>query len=48
LPENSPLLEDFGITFDAIKNNGTFEEFVMKCTMLAEADVKEFIRVIES
>lgn len=46
-PQNSPLLEDFGITYEAIRE-GTLEEFIMKCTMLAEADVKEFVRLIES
>ena len=44
---SSPLLEDFGITFEAIKE-GSLEEFVMKCSMLAEADMKEFVKLIES
>jgi hypothetical protein len=47
LPKGSPLLEDFGFSFQAIKESG-FEEFLTKCMMLAEADVKELIKVIES
>ena len=46
-PSSSPLLEDFGITYEAIRE-GSLEEFVMKCSMLAEADMKEFVKMIES
>ena len=46
-PSSSPLLEDFGITYEA-NREGSLEEFVMKCSMLAEADMKEFVKMIES
>jgi len=46
LPKGS-LIEDFGFNIRAIKES-SFEEFLTKCIMLAEADVKELIKVIES
>ena len=42
-----PLLEDFGITQQTIKDS-TLEDFVSRALMLAESDVKQFYRMLES
>ena len=41
------MLEDFGIIQQSIKE-GSFEEFMSKALILAEADVKQFYRLLES
>ncbi|CDW79829.1 hect domain and rcc1-like domain-containing protein [Stylonychia lemnae] len=44
---NSQLLDDFELTKSSIKNEG-LEEFIMKCQMLVETDVKLFMMILES
>ncbi len=39
-------MEDFGLTYEGIKES-TYEEFVSKCMMLTEADIKEMIKLLE-
>ena len=41
------MLEDFQISHAAIKES-TFDEFVMKCSMLADAGPQVFIKLLES
>ena len=43
----SPLLDDFDLTKSAIQDS-LFEEFLMKCQFLVDADVKLFMELLES
>jgi hypothetical protein len=42
-----PILEDFDITKESIKNS-TIEEFLGKCSLLVETDIKAFMMLLES
>ena len=41
------MLEDFGITQQALKED-TMDEFIGKCMLLAEANVKDLYKLLES
>ncbi len=47
LPSDASLLEDLGITHQSIREE-SLEEFFGKCLLLAEANIKDLYKLLES